>query len=762
MYHLTIDGRTAHISPATKLRLELTSSVGDSDALKAKVVYPIDLPDCDINAMVFQHAHILHVVYNYKVYNAQLSFRGKQIISGELVLLGTSVSGYHVTIVDKGMSNDFLEQMLTDIDIPSVKMVDKPHIQLAGYMTGVVYGINITDFELPMVYAPEFYDDNDEFGTEDNWFQADADNGVRGKYQNRWNINAFLWNRPSATQNMNIYTFVPYPKLYNTLQKVFGINNIHIYGSFLDKVKKERILLNSSRTLDDKFFNPIKFRVRKKNAQTLMRFSDGNTSAHYPLTFSSITDYPTNYEYIGVPWSGYWMSGTWHAYGVPEVPDFPNIQSEYSIDMDLFVYIFNCMEEASIFITVWNLPLGSQTPYIIKEVEFNPPAGSFITYPLKYRDSLILKHGDQISITLRHVGFGQAQTSFEEHNNSPVGTILQSSDSYLEMKNMTLEKYNAGKSHFKLNQHLPEITVAEFLNVLRQTFGVVIYADADKRELEMSMYSDLIASDGYVDISNYVVPFSAERIFEEVSNQKITYKHETETPAGSKWNLETYINFHNLPSTAIAGAKAIVLADGMVYQYILNEEEERYKWTASYPYSKTQNDTATEEVNIDCNILACTERISKLFPITTAKAISDKFSTNGETIMGVLYYHGWVKDLGSIYYPFASAYGYDVNGNKLNVLPMFESGSGSNGEVHTIPYFKASKSYESEKVQLKVPLHVMEELFTLLKPQREKGATAKRKVMLNSVKYIPLSMAFILDGAQQNIETELTIIKDAR
>lgn len=767
MFQLIIDGLFAEVSPATKLRLDVTSSLGDSDLLKGKVVYPLDLPHCDQNAMVFKNANIMHVIYDYKIYQAQYSFKGKQFISGELILLGTNSTGYHITIIDKGMSNEFIEKLMTEIDIPEFVMVEKPHSELAEYMTKVAKGLISTDFELPMVYAPNFYENNEDFGNEDIRFIADPDeDGIRGKYENRWNVDHYNWNIPSVDQPMNIYTFVPYPKLFNVLKKVFNINEIDIFGSFLNKAQADNIILKNNRTLDDNFKYLIAARFRKKASQVLYRNNDNSSepSASYLLSFSKIGDYLSNFDTAREfnPRTGGWSGVTgFDAYLVPQVPDFSGIVCEYSIDIDLMLYIFRSSDITTVSVEIWIAYPGiySASYSLLKSTSFSPPSGSFIHYPINYRESISLAPGCVICFKLKHSGFGTTSTS--SHGNSSVGTILASAESFIEIKNLTLENYNAGAANFKLNQHLPEISVGEFINVLRQVYGVVIYTDAEKREIELSMLSDLQASEGYVDLSNYLVPNSLERSFDEVLTQKITYKHEIETPSNSNFNLPICINFRNLP-TASVGDKCIVLADGMVYKYTLNTDEERYDWTPAYPYSKAKHEIADNETVIDCTILANCERISKLFPTTTEKVISDKFGGDGNNTLGVLYYHGLTKDLGSIYYPFASAYALDVNANQLPIIPMFESGSGTNGELFTNPYFESSKSYESFKAQFKIPLNIMEDLIYLLKPQRCSPANAKRKIMFNSVKFIPLQMSFILDGEQEYIETEITFIKDAR
>ena len=765
MFNLVIDNKTATISPSTKIRLEIKSTLSDPDALRGKIVYPIDLPFNKENNEVFSNAHVIHVIYEYKVYTAQLSFYGKTIISGELVLLGTNGNGYHVTIIDKGMSSSFIEQSMDEMDIPAVKMVDKPHLQLAGYMTDVVRGMVSTDFELPMVYAPDFYEGNTDFGGEDNTVSIDPDdNGARGKYQNRWNADRFSWNRPSIDNPVNVYTFVPYPKLYNTISKIFSLNGISIFGSFLDKTKKEKLIITNSRTLDENFFSLIKCRARKKYSQTLMRFSDGNPYGGYHLDFSAIQDYPNNYDYNGVPWTGGWMGGSWHAYLVPQVPDFPNLICEYSFAFTLFIHANYCSPESSLSIEVWWYPPGFSNSYFLKRTDFAPSSGYNIDYTLVYEDTFELAPGTQIYFVLKHSGLGATVIGGHPVGDMPIGVINASQDSYIEITNMTIENYNAGSKYFKLNHHLPNISLGEFINILRRIFGVVIYSDHNTREMEMSTLSDLYNSNGYVDLSNYVIPASLEKTFNEVTANSFVYAHEVETPENAKWPAVQVLNFHDLPKGS-AGDKISVIADGMVYQYGLIEAEDRYGWVPVYPLSRSVDESVKEKNNMDCLILSNTERMKKLFPITNGKAISDKFGSEGENTFGLLYYMGLSADRNSnnpIWYPFATAFNHDVNGNALSNTPLFESGKGSNGEVNTLPYLDASNKYEQTKCRFKIPLNLMDQLFFLLKPQRGIPTNAVRKVMLNSVKFTPLVISCIVDPASKDIETEITMIKDGR
>lgn len=765
MFQLIIDNRTAKVSPTTKVRLEIKSTLSDSELLRGNVVYPLDLPYNDVNAAIFENAEVIHVIYDYKVYAAQLLFCGKMLISGELILLGTNANGYRVTIIDKGMSTEFIDKLMTEIDIPESIMVEKPHIQLADYMTKVAKSEIITDFHLPMVYASKFYaDNNPDFGEDDPYFTQDPDDdGGRGKYKNRWNVNSYRWNRPSISYPMNVYTFVPFPKLDVVLQKVFSINGIQCFGSFLNKARLEKIILNNNRALDGNFYRPIKCRMRKLSPQVLWKYNDAHPTAAYHIDFSVLNSFPSNYDTSKIfTWLGWSNDNNWQAFTAPQVPDFPNTTCEYSINLNLYLYLHHTTENSIITVEIWKYNAGQTVGYMERRTEFTPGVGNYFTYNLQYLDSINLEPNGQIYFVLRHTGLGS--DSISSHGNTQVGVITHNADSYIEIKNETLEQYNAGNGIFKLNHHLPNISVGEFLNILRQTFGVVIYSNNDTCEVELSSLEDLFSSNGYVDLSNYVIPLSDGKDFNQIVSNSFVYKHEIETPSTAKWPSTEVINFRDLPKGSV-GDKITVLADGMVYQYSLIENEDRFGWIPAYPLSKTVDESVKDKTAIDCLILANTSRMKKLFPTTSGEAYSEKFGNEGENPFGVLYYEGFSYDKTTptaILYPFATAFNHNINGQQLSNTPMLESGNDSNGVRYTLPYLNASNNFEQSKCLFKIPLNIMEDVSNLLKPQRCTPSNAVRKVMLNSVKFIPLSISFIIDSTSKDVETEIIMIKNAR
>ena len=737
----------------------MKSTLADSDVLRAKVVYPIDLPFCKINDDIFKNASIIHVIYDFKVYSCQLLYKGKMLIPGEMILLSTNASGYHVTIIDKGMSSELAEKYLNEINVAAIKMVDKPHLELAKYLTQVVNEEIITDFEVPMVFAPELYGENNpDFGLEDPGFVADADNDVRGKYKNRWNINHFRWNTPSVVNPMNIYSFVPFPKLANAFEKIFKSQEIDVFGSFLQKCKKDRIILNNERTLDGNFKHSVKCKMRKQDQQVLWRNNDNHPTAAYYLTFSTINSYLSNYD-TAIEFGAYsWSTGmSWQAFTAPQIPDFPNLKCEYLIEMNLFLYLHQTSMFTVISVEIWMYPPNSSQSFFSRRTDFTPPEGSLVTYNLQFSESVDMLPGTQIYFVLRHRGVGGQAT---HPGNTTIGVIQNTKESYIEIKNVTLDLYNAGESNFELNKHMPEMTVGEFLNSIRQMFGVVFYSNHNTREFEMSNLEDLFNSNEYVDLSNYLIPDSFEKIFNEITPISFRYKHEIETTENPKWPSVEVDNFSDL-TQGNPGDRIAVLADGMVYEYKINLDLERYEWTPMFPYSKTVNDKA-EISEIGGGVLANTNRINKLIPITSAKGISEKFATDGANSLGFLYYKGLKleKESTDKRYPFATSYNHDANGNELDCLPLFESGKNSNGETNTLPYLQASNNFEQSKALFKIPLCVVEELFQLLQPQR--NSNAKRKIMLNSVKFIPITMSFNIDSSAEYIETEIIMIKNAR
>ena len=148
------------------------------------------------------------------------------------------------------------------------------------------------------------------------------------------------------------------------LKKIFKSQEIDVFGSFLQKCKKDRIILNNERTLDGNFKHSVKCKMRKQDQQVLWRNNDNHPTAAYYLTFSTINSYLSNYD-TAIEFGAYsWSTGmSWQAFTAPQIPDFPNLKCEYLIEMNLFLYLHQTSMFTVISVEIWMYPPNSSQSF---------------------------------------------------------------------------------------------------------------------------------------------------------------------------------------------------------------------------------------------------------------------------------------------------------------------------------------------------------------------------------------------------------------
>jgi hypothetical protein len=331
---------------------------------------------------------------------------------------------------------------------------------------------------------------------------------------------------------------------------------------------------------------------------------------------------------------------------------------------------------------------------------------------------------------------------------------------------------NVFANKIKYAEHVPALTNSDFISNICNAFGLSMFIDSAKGQIEFSFFKDILKFARSIDLSQYLIVNKS--YIEKYEPKRYCYKYE---PIQSEDIDETKIlppvkTYSKLPDAFTNYGKICFVENENRYHTAVRKGDYVQNWVFKWE-AYSGNNQILEIGEGD------SEEIS-LFKIPNMKIADDKISNSNfilniemegcspifgtgskEFDMVLINYIGRKKlSFGNYYYEHATSVCLDANGNAEQGVSLTATGSNSTGETYATPWLRYLASHEKICHTFLLPVTVFMEVLQLLKPQDVPMNQQIRFVIIDSVKLMPIKMNFQFTEGSQNIIAEIVFAKE--
>jgi hypothetical protein len=818
MIEIRIEGQLLYIAKDTSLQLEVQNSAFSVNRIEGDIVFTFDVPAAE-NDLIFAHARFVYI-QRCKKYACTVSIGGFEIAFGDLYIQKATNTSYSCGLVINPFPADFAENKLCQNDYGNDYLISansSSHKQ--GWLWMLAQSLQEDSiFKFPLFIDTAFYGSaNKDFG----WFLLSSDPtppgaqsgfqaslttndnvGLDRCYVNRlfttdmnFAIEEESGNRGirvfnnNAVDNPNSFVFAPAIKLLWILENVIKNGGYQMIGNFKHENCIKKIYSQSLRALDgldaqtetsgsgiatvtfspnngtfddDGFYDDyiMPFDI---NGKQYYYFQPAITQ-DYQITVSINTYLPANlltapYPHPESPNLTYmeavlfiFMSG----YDVMPTHFYPNGQNNWNNGIG---YLNNGKYELlDTFYKAYNIDQFKA------QIGYN--GAGFYTLNYSFSQRLLANNlykfffGKVKIIDFQNAGI----TLIDEYQNIEITDEIAT---YYKVYNMFANK-------IKFAEHVPALTNSDFISNICNAFGLSMFVDSAKGQIELSFFKDILNHAQAIDLSPYL--FSKKTYIDKYEPKKYRYKIDS---ISSEDIDETKI----LPSVKTSSLLPDAFKNYGKICFIENENRFRiavkvgssvqnwvFRWD---PYSGNnqvleigKGDTEDITPFKVPNMKIADEKItySNLLLNIEMEGCSTLFNTGNKEFEMILINCLGLRHLNNLsqyyYYEHATPVCLDISGFSEPGVRLTPTGTNSIGETYAAPWLHFLASHERICHTFLLPISVFMEVLQLLKPQDVPISNQIRFVIIDSVKLMPIKMNFQFTEGSQNIIAEILFAKE--
>ena len=330
----------------------------------------------------------------------------------------------------------------------------------------------------------------------------------------------------------------------------------------------------------------------------------------------------------------------------------------------------------------------------------------------------------------------------------------------LDEFNIILQGLNTFKTKFNLNQLLPDLSVSEFINTIKDFLSLGVFFDTANKEVLFVYKNTIINSNTYFDLDPYA-PDEFESELSQDGGYEISYNFDNDDRAklisvdlSNEETIEVDIFSDLIP---FHGQNRQIFYVRSTGEYFRSEESESvFPWTRLsdhfYPIKSGEG-----KFKIDLKLSTLLNFIGNR-PIILQTGSSDAF-VNGRNQPGfkLFIWHGLQPDSNDKYHPFASSLNLNPKGEKVADFTM--QLDGEEGVFNT--FHKEWLEFASDADKIRVIAHLPIEAYFRILDVFSADENAARKIRYRGINFVPeqISALHKMDG--DLVETEIIMHKKA-
>lgn len=377
---------------------------------------------------------------------------------------------------------------------------------------------------------------------------------------------------------------------------------------------------------------------------------------------------------------------------------------------------------------------------------------------------------------------------------------------------------NIFKSRFVYGEYMPTITNSEFINTLKNMFGIGVFIDSTTKKVELSLAKDIIASQSVIDLTKYNLP--DETAIERNDAKNYTYELQPVSRiSGTPTRIENVEYMSQLPiARKNIGKCALVRHLNEIYM-AEKIEDDKIVWNNTWNRSggndsvlevHSTDDDNEDSVNPGCSIpsvdfidskppyyaqyfigpndvskhsitVADRDTEEKIhFPDINGEAVSfingnvspdtniplillryigDRelhFTTNYNTYEEAYIVRNWAYET---FIQKFSPVCYDDDNARVSGNDLTATGDKSIGEVYVKPWLELLSDYEKITYRFILSPAKILEVMKLFRPQDVSPEDQVRWIYVENVKLMPIRMTFEVVEGKETILAEIECAK---
>lgn len=722
MIRIEIDNESIWLENKTKLRLELNSTLFQTDVIPGSVVYPFNIP-VKGNESIFNHAHFVEINKLVKSFDANLFIGDSIRFSCKLLLKKISPKYYRSSIILNTFSTDFKDLNLTNLVYDDITIGGTPHsaTNVAFHAEQIVKGNLAADYTFPVIFAEFFYgeldDDTNEAEFNPDWGEDDGSGTKVGKYINNFVASAGTFPYNPVNENPecdNIHTMVPMPYVMPVLENIFSSENYLAFGDFFDNAELQKLILFNNYPLDQKykqyFVRASQIGSQSFTGEAVIQFNDDSSGDNEDDDSAFNT---STYKYE-IKARGY---------------------HQVKINLD---YTNNSIE--ALHRVTWSLLKDTTVidsgvisgPYVlsgeleINFTEFEDTGDIGSEYSLK----VFFEDDDGL-------GWDSCNGTVE------YGLIVVSNNSVSDL--------NQFANTLNITNHLPDIEAGGFLNAIRLAFGLSIFYDFEGKEIQFDFSKDVVTSPNYLDLTSQVIANIIELGFSDFTGFTFNIDYHNDVVLYDNYEyLGAFDTNADLPTPSGVNKVALVLSTNVINIYRKDHDTEEMGWLFfSDNFYDLVKEDGSEEINPGLSAQAMHRGNDLLTAETKGTGSSPAFETGVNEFDFILMFdRGMQEDDNGDDYPMASSVNLDLAGNSLGNYSLVMDGDAGLYEQFLKPWYEFILNAEEVRRMFVCNETQMMEIIKLFSPQRGKKT---RKCRIDNINYIPKKFSFIItmEGIEQ-------------
>lgn len=811
---IKIDGQPLYIAKNTSLQLEVNNNAFSVNRIEGDIVFTFDVPALQ-NDMIFGQARFVYV-QRCKKYACTVSIAGVEIAAGDLYIQKATSTCYSCGLVINPFPIDYSEKKLSENDYGADYLISTTAAGLkAGWLNMLRNSLQQDAiFKFPLFVDTVFYgSSNPDFG----WFLLPSDPtppdnqsgfqasiltndkvGLERCYVNRLFTNgagtvteALSDNRGvrvfnnTELNNPNSFAFAPAIKMLWILEKVINNGGYQMIGNFRDEDAIKKIYSQSLRALDGLesqtettgeakatvTFLPVGTFDDEYWDERIMAFETNGTEHFY---FKA----PTTQDYqINVSIRTYLPANLLKSWALGDGSDI--------IAKEALMFFFNDSWEQFPNWILWN---GTN--------EWNDRVGYMISGNWAYFNTFYKIYNLsqlQSQIGYNGAGFYTFNFSFTQKLNANhyyyffFGKLKIHSSAYYQSN--LIDEYtkieitgqietiykvcNVFANKIKYAEHMPALTNSDFISKICNAFGLCMFIDSAKGQIELSFFKDILNQAQAIDLTQYLL--NKKSYIEKDEPKKYRYRIEAISAEDIDETkvLPPVRTVSGLPDAHKNYGKICFVENENRYRIAVRVGDAVQNWVFRWDfYSGSNQVLEIGEGNSEDivplktpNMKIADEHVtgSHLLLNIEIEGCSPIFDTgNKEFDMVLINYLGHKPSNVNYYcyYEHASPVCLNAAGTREAGIDLTATGENSIGEIYAAPWLGFLTSHERICHTFLLPVAAFMEVLQLLKPQDVPVNNQTRFVIIDSVKLLPIKMNFQFTEGSRNIIAEIVFAKE--
>jgi len=814
MISILVNDTPLYIDKGTSIQMEVNNNSFSTEKIEGDIVYTFDVP-AEPNDRIFRHSKYI-CVNRVKKFSCRILVGGVEIAEGDLYLQKSTLTKYSCGLIVNPFSTGFAEAKLNENDFGPDVVISTDNLTHRNSWKSFLLSTlpNESFIKFPLFLNPSFYgDSNKDFG----WYLLPSDNvdgnnpsGFQASLNRNDNIcldrcyiNRFftyhngnivdaisssrglrIFNNESV-DNPNSFAFCPALRLIWMLEKVVNSGGYRLTGNFTKHSAIRKIFSQSMNALDGlatqydsvhagshASISPAVSYNNSSTEQFIMSFDDGNDSQHYYFSV------PSNGLYLFLVTINTYFPANLLTSGID--PDNPDMEYKEAIvfliipkNENLPNWVYGSFNDD------WNTGIGTMSagnytpfPYYFKIYtpdqlsQFGYVGAGF--YSLTYNFSNMLQIGREYRFCFcKAIGYGDDYgiTSIFDWQNIP---ITQDVTTYYNL-------YNCFANIFNYRDHVPDLSNGEFFSAMCNGFGLSLFIDSRKKEMEFTFFKDILSAYKSIDLSSFLLDENTSIEKTEDKSYVFTLQGISTEDIDETKLLPSVRTSFELPDPVINYGKICFVENENQYLRAERMGDAVLNWIFTWnPYTGNSESLMIGEGNeepispaLKTPSMIWIEKnagLHTLIGMIDSKGCIPIFSTQEKRFEMILTNYVGRRSikigLYEYYYEAATPSAYNGDGTPNGAMAISAVGQDSVGAAWVKPWLDFLATHEKINCKFLLPLNKFIELWELLKPQETNPTEQVRWIMVNSVRLLPIKMTFQFTQGSENIVTEVECAKE--